>query len=331
MIITRTPLRISFIGGGSDLPAFYNKAVGRVISTAINKYIFVAINEKFDGWFRIGYSTTEIVKKTHEIKNTRVRAALEYFKIKSGLEIVSVADIPSRGTGLGSSSSFAVGVLAGLSQHVGNHLHKDRAALAEAASHLEINMLGEPIGKQDQYAAAYGGLNMIEFHPDRVVVTPVAISKQTLGAFRDHLMVFYTGVTRSATSNSQTLTKNLRVDEQRFLTQQKLADLAIPFRNQLLKSDFNSLGEIMHDGWLLKKKTSDVISTNSVDELYATGRRAGAWGGKLLGAGGGGFMLFIVPPEKQVRVRKTFSKLRELSVGFDNYGCKVIFNRYEYL
>ena len=330
MIITRTPLRISFVGGGSDLPVFYNKAVGRVISTAINKYVFVTINDKFDGNFRVGYSVTETVAEPHLIQNTRVRAALQYFKIKNGLEIVSVADVPSKGTGLGSSSSFAVGLLAGLSQYLGSDLHKDKKELAEAACDLEINSLKEPIGKQDQYAAVFGGLNMIEFYPDKVVIESIKIPKNNLEEFKNHLLVFYTGVSRSATEQLQTLNNNLMADEKKFLAQKKLTDSVLIFRDKLVGGDFQSLGEILHDGWLLKKQTSNTISNKAIDNLYNVGLKNGAWGGKLLGAGGGGFMLFLAPPRHHKKLITAFSKLRQLPIGFDNHGAKVIYNRYEY-
>lgn len=331
MIITRAPLRISFIGGGSDLPAFYSKAIGRVVSTAINKYIFVAINERFEKNFRIGYSVTEIVDKSEQVKNTRVQAALNHFNVKRGLEIVSVADIPSKGTGLGSSSSFAVGLLSGLSQFFNGHLHKDRKELAEAACKLEIEVLKEPIGKQDQYAAAFGGLNYIEFSPDKVLIEPIKVSSAKTEEFKNHLLVLYTGISRSATDNSKILTKNLISDEEKFLAQKQLADAAIPFKNKLVKGDFKALGEILHDGWLLKKKTSDVISNKMVDNIYNLGMKNGAWGGKLLGAGGGGFVLFLAPPKNHKKLLTVFSKLQKLDVGFDDHGAKVIFNRYEYI
>jgi len=331
VIITRAPLRISFIGGGSDLPAFYNKAIGRVVSTAINKYIFISINERFEKNFRIGYSITEIVDRPDQVKNTRVQAALQHFNVQKGLEIVSVADIPSRGTGLGSSSSFAVGLLSGLSQFLGGHLHKDRKDLAEAACKLEIETLKEQIGKQDQYAAAFGGLNYMEFHKDKVIVEPIKISAAKVEEFKDHLLVLYTGVARSATDNSKILTKNLISDEEKFLAQKKLADATIPFKNKLVKGDFKALGEILHDGWLLKKKTSSSISNKLVDNIYNLGMKNGAWGGKLLGAGGGGFILFLAPPKNHKKLLSVFSKLQNLPVGFDDHGAKVIFNRYEYI
>lgn len=329
MIITRTPLRISFVGGGSDLPAFYTKETGRVVSTAINKYVFIAFNEKFDGKFRIGYSKTEIVSKPAQIQNTRVRAALEYFKVKQGLEIVSVADV-SAGTGLGSSSSFTVGLVSGLSQLFGHHIHKERRAMAELATHLEIDVLREPIGKQDQYAAAYGGFNLIEFYSDKVEVTPLAISAKVKELFRQYLLVVYTGRLRQAAVNCGILTKNLQGNGNEFRFQKEMAELTTPFAEALIKSDFQTLGGIMHEGWVLKQKTSRAIANGSISDLYKVGRRNGAWGGKLLGAGGGGFMLFFAPPEKHEQLRRAFAKLPELPVELDDHGAKVIFNRYEY-
>lgn len=329
MVIIRTPLRISFLGGGSDLPAFYNRSVGRVISAAIDKYIFIAINEKFDEQFRIGYSVTEIVDRPELIQNTRVRAVLKHFKITKGLEIVSMADVPSKGTGLGSSSSFAVGLVHGLSRFFDKKIHFDKQTLAESACHLELNILKESIGKQDQYAAAFGGLNLMEFHPKKVLVQPVDLSAFRLADFQKHLLLFYTGVNRSksAAENSRILTKNLTTDEKKFSIQKQLVDLVSSFQTKLIKGDWRALGEILHQGWLLKKKTSSAISNNLIDELYDLGLKNGAWGGKLLGAGGGGFLLFLAPFNKQTKIRKTFGKLRELKVGFDQEGSKVIFDR----
>jgi len=329
MIIVRVPLRISFVGGGSDLPAFYERAVGQVISTAIDKYIFIAINKKFDGRFRVSYSVTENVNKPEEIENTRVRAALLHFVPSQGLEIVSVSDVPGRGTGLGSSSSFTVGLIHGLACFLGKKEHRDKRTLAETACHLEQKILGEPLGKQDQYAAAYGGFNLLKFYPEKVTVQPIKIPKNKLDEFRAHFLVFYAGGPRDAKYNSGLLTKNLNSDEKKFLAQKRLAEWVTPFKNKLLQGDFKSLGEIIHEGWLLKRSTSPVVSNEMIDELYKIGRRNGAWGGKLLGAGGGGFIFFLAPPKNQKKLRRVFSKLRELPVGFDYRGSTVIFNRYE--
>ena len=329
MIIIRVPLRISFVGGGSDLPAFYSKSPGRVLSTAIDKYIFVAFNKKFDGQFRIGYSITEIVGKAHEIKNTRVRAALQHFGITEGLEIVSISDVPSSGSGLGASSSFAVALAHGLAEFARHPARKDKQAIAEAACSVEMDLLGEQIGKQDQYAAAFGGMNSIDFRHDGVSVNPIVISKKRLQEFKDHLVVFYVGGARSASNHSHVLSNNLITDEKRFLAQKAMVEQVTPFKSALLKADFKAAGEILHEGWLLKKKTSSLISTAAIDEVYRVGQKSGAWGGKLLGAGGGGFVLFIAPPKSHPRLRKELNKLKELSFDFDTEGSTVLFNRYE--
>ncbi len=328
MIIIRVPLRISFMGGGSDLPAFYGKSPGRVISTAIDKYVFVALNKKFDGQFRIGYSITEMVARAHEIKNTRVRAALEHFGVTEGLEIVSIGDVPSSGTGLGASSSFAVALAHGISEFLKHPSRNDKQAIAEAACSVEMDLLGEQIGKQDQYAAAFGGLNVIDFKAESVLVKPVVISQKRLQEFKNNLIVFYVGGARNAANHSHVLSHNLVTDEKRFLAQQKMVDQVVPFKNALAKGDFQVLGEMMHDGWLLKKKTSALISNVAIDELYRVAQKNGAWGGKLLGAGGGGFMLFVAPPARHGQLRKTFNKLKELPFNFDTEGSTVLFNRY---
>lgn len=328
MIIVRVPLRISFAGGGSDLPAFYTQSAGRVISMAIDKYVFVAINEKFDGKFRIGYSVTEIVDKPHEIKNTRVRAALEHCKIDTGLEIVSIADIPSFGSGLGASSSFSVALMHGLYEFLRHPSRKDKHAIADAACHLEIDLLHEHIGKQDQYAAAFGGINVIDFSAIGVAVKPVAISKKRLLEFNDHIAIFHVGGARSAANHSHVLSNNFMTDERKFLAQQAMVRQVIPFRNALVGGEYAMLGELLHEGWMLKKKTSSLISNEMIDEIYRVGMKSGAWGGKLLGAGGGGFMLFLVSPKNRKRLHTVLAKLRVLPVGLDTEGSKVLFNRY---
>ncbi len=326
MIIVRVPLRISFMGGGSDLPAFYEQSAGRVISAAINKYVFIAINEKFDGKFRIGYSVTELVDKPHEVKNTRVRAALEHFGVEKGLEIVSISDVPSSGSGLGASSSFSVALVHGLGEFLGKP-HADKYAVAEAACHLEMGMLGEKIGKQDQYAAAFGGVNVIDFSEDGVKVSPVRIAKKTLAEFNNHLIAFHVAGARDAAAIHAGVSHKLKNDAATLTAQKKLVDMVLPFKQALVKGDFKKLGAMLHIAWELKKK-SHAIAHAEVDAVYAAGRKAGAWGGKLLGAGGGGFVLFIAPPKAHAKIRGVFKGRKELPIGFDYEGSKIIFNRY---
>ena len=327
MIIVRVPLRISFMGGGSDLPAFYEQSAGRVISAAINKYVFVAINEKFDGKFRIGYSITELVDKPHEVKNTRVRAALEHFGVEKGLEIVSISDVPSSGSGLGASSSFSVALMHGLGEFLGKP-HADKYAIAEAACHVEMGMLGEKIGKQDQYAAAFGGMNLIDFSPAGVKVSPVRISKKILAEFNSHLIAFHVAGARDAAAIHVGVSHTMKNDTAIFTAQKKMVDMVIPFKAALVKGEFKKLGTMLNTAWELKKK-SHALSHAETDAVYATGRRAGAWGGKLLGAGGGGFVLFIAPPKAHEKIRAALKGRKELPIGFDSEGSKVLFNRYQ--
>ena len=326
MIIVRVPLRISFVGGGSDLPAFYEQSAGRVISAAINKYVFVAINEKFDGKFRIGYSVTELVDKPHEVKNTRVRAALEHFGVEKGLEVVSISDVPSSGSGLGASSSFAVALMHGLAEFVGMP-HADKYALAEAACHVELGMLGEKIGKQDQYAAAFGGVNVIDFSSAGVKVSPVRIAKKTFAEFNRHLLAFHVAGARDAAAIHAGVSHNLKNDEKILAAQKKLVDMVAPFKQALIAGDFKKLGVMLHAAWELKKK-SHSLAHAEVDKVYAAGRKAGAWGGKLLGAGGGGFVLFIAPPKAQAKIRAAMKGRTELPIGFDTEGSKIVFSSY---
>ena len=327
MIIVRVPLRISFMGGGSDIPAFYEQSAGRVISAAINKYVFLAINEKFDGRFRIGYSVTELVDKPHEIKNTRVRAALEHFGVEKGLEIVSISDVPSSGSGLGASSSFSVALMHGLAEFLKKPF-ADKYAVADAACRLEMEMLGEKIGKQDQYAAAFGGMNVIDFSAKGVKVSPVRASKKLLADFNSHLIAFHIAGARDAAVILSGVSHKLKNDKATLAAQKKLVDMVIPFKEALLKKEFKKLGVMLHKAWELKKK-SHAMAHAEVDAVYAAGRKAGAWGGKLLGAGGGGFVLFMAPPKAHAKIRATFKGRKELPIGFDTEGSKVIFNRYQ--
>ena len=326
MIIIRVPLRISFMGGGSDLPAFYEQSAGRVISAAINKYVFIAINEKFDGKFRISYSVTELVDKPHEVKNTRVRAALEHFGIKKGLEIVSISDVPSSGSGLGASSSFSVALMHGLTEFLGKPL-TDKYALAEAACYLEMEMLGEKIGKQDQYAAAFGGVNVIDFSAKGVTVSPVRISKKLLTEFNGHLIAFHVAGARDAAAIHAGVSHNMKNDVATRIAQEKMVAMVMPFKQALLKREFKKMGAMLDKAWKLKKK-SHAMAHAEVDAVYAAGRKAGAWGGKLLGAGGGGVVLFIAPPKVHAKIRAAFMGRKELLIGFDAEGSKVVFNRY---
>lgn len=321
MIITRTPFRISFAGGGSDLAAFYTREPGAVLSTAINQYMYLTVKQRFGSTFRVSYSHTEQVDQVSDIAHPIVRECLEFVGIQQGLEIVSIADLPAQ-SGMGSSSSFTVGLLQALYALQGHGVSAGR--LATEACHIEIDRLHEPIGKQDQYIAAYGGLQYIEFRPDgEVFVDPVICTAATKHELNRRLLLFFTGGTRSARdvlAKQQTKTKD-RMAELRALTQ-----IARDMREVLTQGhDLNQFGHLLHRAWETKRSVEESISNSRIDELYAIGRQAGALGGKLLGAGGGGFLLFYCEPHHQDRLRTALSDLMAIPFQFEPQGAKVIF------
>lgn len=325
MIISRAPLRMSFAGGGSDLPAYYREFGGAVLSAAINKYVYVNVNQKFDSGIRVGYSKNEEVATVAEIAHPLVRNALEYLKIPGGVEITTIADIPSSGTGLGSSSTFTVGLLHALNEYRGQAI--DASALAQGACHIEIDLCGEPIGKQDQYAAAFGGMNFIEFGADESVqVTPIGASVKTMQDLQSHLLVLYTGKTRSASALLQEQSIELGRDSQKQQAMHRMVQLARDLKDELSANRVDSLGEILHEGWMLKKSLVQGISANEIDLWYDTARANGALGGKILGAGAGGFLLLYAPPERHLAILKALPGLKPISVGFDFLGSQIIFN-----
>lgn len=324
MIIGKAPLRMSFLGGGTDLPSFYRRFGGAVISTSIDKYVFVTINEKFDDWIRLSYSITEIVENVSDLKHPLVRTALDYKKLAGGLEITSIADIPSGGTGLGSSSSFSVALLAVLSAYKGEFRSPEQ--LAEEACHLEIDLCGEPIGKQDQYAAAFGGFNLIEFNPDDTTkVTPILCPTGHMKAFEAQTLCFYTGRTRSASNILKEQSERSRDSAQVIGALNALKSLAFEFAKGLYAGDFRAMGEILHEGWQLKRELSSGITDPEIDDCYERARAAGAYGGKLLGAGGGGFLMLQAPVERHEAIVATLSDLRHVRLPFSGEGARIIF------
>lgn len=324
MIISRTPLRMSFVGGGSDLPDFYRRHGGAVVSTAIDRYIYVNVNRKFDSGIRVSYSKTEEVARVDQIEHPLVRAALQYLQIPGGVEITTIADIPSRGSGLGSSSSFAVGLLHALNAYKGRYVSGTQ--LGRDSCHIEIELCGEPIGKQDQYAAAYGGLNFIEFKPDdTVVVSPIICERATVHALEAGLLVFYTGMTRSASPLLRQQAEEIAGSEAKQRAVKRMAELAVVLRDALQANNVSAVGEILHENWMLKKGIASGISTGEIDQWYDAARAAGAAGGKILGAGAGGFLLFYAPPEAHPRIRAALPTLRPISIGFEPLGSQIIF------
>lgn len=326
MIISKTPMRMSFVGGGSDLSSFYRQHGGAVVSTAIDKYMYITVNRKFDSGIRASYSMTEEVEAAHQIKHPLIRAGLGLVGIEGGIELASMADIPSRGTGLGSSSSFTVGLLHALYGFKNQYVSKQQ--LASESCHIEIEICGDPIGKQDQYAAAYGGLNYIRFHPDESVsVDPIICDSETLQRLQDHILVFYTGRSREASELLAEQTKKTASETRVQQTLIKMVALAADLKRELEPNNLDAFGEILHENWALKKTLVDEISDGEIDNWYETGRRSGALGGKLLGAGRGGFMMFFAPPERHAAIVHALPGLREVRFRFDTNGSQIIFYR----
>lgn len=324
MIITRTPLRISFCGGGTDLPSYYNKEQGAVVSSSINKYIYITINRLsryFDHKISLKYSRTELVNAVDEVRHPIIREAMKITGVVENVEITSMADIPA-GTGLGSSSSYAVGLLHALHSFKGESVSAGR--LAQEACRIEIELLGDPIGKQDQYIAAYGGICHIRFNPDEsVFVDPVICSYPTKKTLQDNLMIFFTGGVRRA-GDILEVQKATTHEKMEVLRQMK--DLCVDMIETLREArSLSRFGEILHDGWSLKRTLVDTISNDSINYYYDEARKAGAIGGKVLGAGGGGFLLFYVEPHKRNQVRQALADLPELPFMFEPQGSKVIY------
>ena len=322
MIISRAPFRISFLGGGSDLESYYKHKGGCVLSTSINKYMYVMLHENFNSEETVlKYSKTEIVKSASTISHPIFREVLSGLSL-NGLDISTIADIPS-GTGMGSSSTFTVALLNAVYTSLGQHLSKDE--LASHACQIEIEKLGEPIGKQDQYAASIGGLNFIEFESSGIVRhSPVLLNYEIKQELQNNLYLFYTGQQRSARSVlSDQKAKMSSIDNRLIIDEMCL--LAKEMRNDLESQNINRFGELLHAGWLLKSRVSEKISSNGFDFIYQTALKCGATGGKLLGAGGGGFFLFYVPQENQLKFDLSFNILQRFKFSFENDGAKIIF------
>lgn len=320
MIITKTPFRISFAGGGSDMADFYREHGGCVLSTSINRYMYISLHPYFDNCkTALKYSQTEIVNNLHEINHSIFRRVLTDMDIQ-GVEISSTADVPS-GTGLGSSSSFTVGLLHTLYCYKGKYVSKTK--LAEEACDVEINKLGNPIGKQDQYAAACGGLNFISFHQDDTVsVEPLITRGETLQQLQDNLMMFYTGITHDANVILAEQKKNISsADKTKNLIQ--MCQLAREMKHSLENNELSDFGRILNEGWMRKKELAGGISSPKIDELYEIAMKNGALGGKLLGAGGGGFLLFYCPKEQQERLKNQI-QLKPFDFRFEHDGSSVV-------
>ena len=299
MIISRTPVRVSFCGGGTDLDSFAKKIEGggMVISVAIAKYIHVTVNNRFDSKIRLSYSKMETVNTVEEIEHDLVREALKATGISNGIEITTIADIPSRGTGLGSSSAVTVGVLNALHRHIGRDVSSQH--LAEGACEIEIDKLGEPIGRQDQYAAAFGGMNRISFNPDGVEVSPIALSGDIVERMEREFSLVYTDNTRSA---SAVLSEPPLDHGDKIARLRTIRDQAAEAEKLIRSGNLKSLGALLHEAWNVKRGLSPLVSNHNLDSLYARLLELGANGGKLLGAGGGGFFLIHGDPDLRSRL-----------------------------
>ena len=322
MIIVQTPLRISFFGGGTDFPAFFMQEGGCVLSSAIDKYIFVTIKQRFDSKLRIGYTQTEMVNEVDQIHHELIRESLRITRIDRGVEITTMGDIPSEGSGLGSSSTVTVGSLHAMYAYLGEIVPAER--LAREACEIEIEKLKRPIGIQDQYIAAYGGLRFLEFLPNGQVTTEkIHLSSEAQRALNNNFMLFFTGMSRDSSTILKEQVGNLkhRLNELR-----EIKHMAYEARCAIETEDFDVLGVMLHQSWELKKRLAGTISNSRINEMYQTARGAGAIGGKIAGAGGGGFLLLYVPFEHQNKVRTKLIGLQELPFRLEADGTKVIFN-----
>jgi D-glycero-alpha-D-manno-heptose-7-phosphate kinase len=321
MIISRTPLRVSFAGGGTDIPDYYKTGYGAVTSSTIRKYMYVTVNRRFDKDLRVSYSKTEIVDHVDKLEHGIVREALKKAGLTEGVEVTTIADIPSKGTGLGSSSALAVGLLNALYAFKGYRASPKK--LAEEACEIEIERLGEPIGKQDQYISAYGGLQHIKFNADEtVILDPVICPPKTKRDIENHLLLFYTGRTRQS---GDILKKQRGNTPKNKDTLDRMRDQAEELFKSLTSQQIDKLGEILRDGWSMKRSLAKGISDGHIDDLYEKALTAGAVGGKITGAGGGGFLLLFVPPDRQSAVRTTLKELREIEFKLEPQGSKIIY------
>jgi D-glycero-alpha-D-manno-heptose-7-phosphate kinase len=328
MIVARAPFRISFAGGGSDLPSFYRQSGGAVVSTTIDKYIYIAIHPYFHNKLRIRYAKTEDVDTVEEIQHPLVRESLKLLGVAKddqgrGMEIASFADVPA-GTGMGSSSAFTVCLLHAL--HALQSSEVGPRQLAEQACDVEIDRAREPIGKQDQYASAFGGLNYIRFNKDESVeVERIECATAVKAELESQLMLFYIGQERPARSILEEQGRNM-TDKQKATQVDKMVELAAELRSALQKGKVGAVGEILDRGWQLKSRLATGISNPVVDGKYRLARDAGASGGKLLGAGGGGFLLLCCAPEKQAAVREALRELREMRFKISEGGSQILHN-----
>lgn len=322
MILTRTPLRVSLFGGGSDLPSYCEHRYGGVLSTTIDKYMYIALCRTAHEGIKVVYNEIEQAKTLEEIKHSRVRHCLQYYQQDSHLEISSFCEIPTKGTGLGSSSTFTVGLINALDNSVLKRpTPLNKLDIAKLASDIEINMCGEPIGRQDQYAAAIGGLNIFTFHRNNVSVTKADVDAITINKLDSNLLMFYTGQSRNA---SDVLTEQSTKDNSKILD--RMVDLVGHAHGALKECAVDDIGEYLNESWQLKKQLSSNVSNYFIDLFYDKALNAGALGGKILGAGNGGYLLFYVPQKHHNSVRWALEDLKEVKFNFEDTGTTVVYN-----
>ena len=322
MIITQTPLRVGLVGGGTDLPDFYREHGGRVLNAAIDKYVYVVVKQRFDDEIYVNYSSKEIVSRVEDLEHELVREALHMTGIRGGLEITTLADIPSAGSGLGSSSAVTVGLLHALFAYRGRQVTAEE--LAERACTIEIDRCRKPIGKQDQYAAAFGGICDLHFGPgDRVVVDQLDLTPTVRRQVQDELLLFFTGTTRQANSILGEQKANIA---DRLAQLFQLRDLAGEAAAGLREGDVDALGVAVNKSWAAKRDLASGVTNSQIDEAVEAAIGAGATGAKVTGAGGGGFLLVVCPLDKQRAVRQRLAHMRELPIKIEPFGSRVILN-----
>jgi len=322
MIITQTPLRVGLVGGGTDLPSYYRQHGGRVLNAAIDKYVYVVVKQRFDDDIYLNYSRKEIVSQVEDVEHDLVREAMHMAGVRGGVEITTLADIPSAGSGLGSSSSVTVGLLQALFTYQGRQLSAEE--LAERACTIEIGRCGKPIGKQDQYVAAYGGICDLRFGPgDNVDTQQICLSPERHRSFQDQLMLFYTGITRTADSILGEQKANI---PDKLAQLQQLKDLASEAVAGLRSGRPEVVGIALGKSWEAKRQLAQGVSNSALDDAVDAAMRAGATGAKVTGAGGGGFVLVMCPVEQQEAVRVALAPMKDLPISVDPFGSRVIFN-----
>jgi D-glycero-alpha-D-manno-heptose-7-phosphate kinase len=321
MIVSKTPFRISFFGGGSDLPSYYMQEEGCVISTSIDKYLYITASKKFDQSIRLSYSVTENVAETKNLQHDIVRNILEVFKIKTGIEITSVSDLPSNGTGMGSSSAFAVGLINALFKY-SEGAKPNSEALALMACAVEIDMCEKTIGKQDQFACAYGGFNEFIFKKNSVIANPINISQSVKEELEENMLLLYTNTSRLANDILKEQSQNTESNLATMNSLREMVKLAHIFKDKVTSQNLEDVGEMLDYSWQLKKNLTTNISNSELDELYQYCKKLGAKGGKILGAGGGGFMLVYADPKSQEKIKKELRRFKPFNVKIATEGSK---------